>query len=192
MSHEIKDGYTRVTEILKPWNDFGGIPVEILENKRQIGVELHEAIDLHNSCIPCDVREEVQPYFDSYLEWQSASGAKVVANENRYYDDVLKITGQIDVLLKYPESNELVMCDWKTTHTLTPKGRVSWELQGTFYHYLMRQNDVPNIGSKFIFVQLNNKGKMPKTFEFEYTTDNMAICHSALVVYRKYNPLKEG
>jgi len=185
----IKPGYTRVTDILRPWSKFDGIPQEILDRKCAIGTEVHHAIHMHNEGFVPDLSPEAQPYFDSYLEWESASRVHCVVNEMRYYDDAKQITGCIDALARFPNEEGLVMCDWKTTAYCTPDIGITWHLQGTFYHYLIEQNKVENVSNRFLFVQLKKDGKLPKVKEFEYTTEMMYKCDCALVMHRLYNPL---
>jgi len=192
MEEVIRPGYTRVTDILRPWNNLEGIPKDILERKRIIGVKVHDAIRTYYDGFPVDaLQSDVGTYFDSFLEWQNDVKAIAVKTEERYYDDVLKITGCVDALLRFPEEDQLVMLDWKTSASYTKKMGVTWALQGCFYHYLMMQNDIPNVSTKFIFLQLSPEGKYPKVREFEYTSEMMAACCSAVQMHNLYNPSKE-
>ncbi len=194
MEEEIKPGYTRVTEILKPWNNFDGIPKDILEAKRQIGVKVHDAIRTYYDGFPVEpLQSDVGPYFDSFLEWQNATKGRTgrIAPETRFYDDSLMITGSPDAILRIPDRDNLVMVDWKTSASYTKKMGTTWSLQGTFYHHLLLYNEVPNVDTVFWFIQLDPHGKMPKVREFEYTTEGMTSCIAALHMHKLYNPREE-
>lgn len=190
LPESIKPGYARISDILRPWINFEKIPPEVLEHKRIIGTQVHEAIYLYNECLPqmC-FSSDAEGYFDSYLEWTSDSKAKIIQSEQRLYDDQLKITGKYDSLVKFPDEDEYVMVDWKTSSSFTRETGITWHLQGTFYHYLLQYNDVPNISNRFLFIQLDPKGKRPKVREFEYTVEMIGNCMAALQVYRLYNPI---
>lgn len=187
---EIKEEYTRVTDILRPWNNFDKIPPEILENKKNIGTEVHDAIFLYNQAVPImPLRSDVGGYFESFLLWIESSHARVMQSEERLYDDYLKITGKFDGLVKFPDEDDKVMVDWKTSATYTKDIALSWALQGTFYHYLMRKNDFRNISNRFLFIQLDPHGKLPHVREFEFSTELMGVCNAALVCYRHYHKI---
>lgn len=188
MEDIIKPGYTRISEVLRPMHNFDHIPPEILENKRQIGEELHEAIYLYNECIPiASLREEVVPYFDSFLLWMKGTNAKIISNEKRLYDEGLKITGKYDSIVKMPYDDDLILVDWKTTASYNADVSEVWAMQGTFYHHLVAMHEVPMISNKILFVQLSPKGKAPRVREFQYSLDLMAKCRMALKYYRFYN-----
>jgi len=191
MDEQIRPGYTRVTEILAPWNDFKGIPEDVLENKRCIGVKVHDAISLYLECVPVIVDDNAAGYFDSFRQFMMDSKASVELMERRYYDDRLKITGQIDALVKFKEDDELIIVDWKTTASYTKRIGLTWALQGVLYHYLLEQNGVSNLSDRIIFYQLNKEGRPPHAREFRYTTELMGIAAAMLECYRYFNPLEE-
>jgi hypothetical protein len=189
MEEDIKPGYTRVTEMLSPWNNFDGIPAEILEAKRVLGTEVHELIRMFNECIPLVVVSgKKAPYFQSFLSWMLETKVSVRQNEVRLYDDQLMITGQIDALVKFPEKDDLIILDWKTSASYNKKTGLSWALQGVFYHYLLTQNSTSNLSNTIMFVQLSSKGEMPKIREFEYSTELMRKGTAVLEAYRYFNP----
>jgi hypothetical protein len=188
----IKDGYARVSDILRPWNDFSNVPEEILARKQRIGTDVHEAIYLHNECMPMiytTLREDAGGYFVSFLEWSNLTGARVVFSEVRLYDEVFKITGKYDALVRFPDEDCLVMVDWKTSSSYNKDMGNNWALQGGFYHYLMKQNDLPNISERFLFVQLDAKGGLPKVREFHFDTNLMSDCMAHIQCYRYHNPI---
>ena len=191
MEEEIKPGYTRVTEILGPWNNFDGIPKDVLENKRCIGVRVHEAINLHLECVPVTIDKEAGGYFDSFHAFMMDSKASVRKTEERYYDDVLKITGQVDALIKFPGSDSLSVVDWKTSASYNRKIGRSWAIQGVLYHYLLEQNGVSNLSDEIIFFQLNKDGALPHARKFKYSSKLMAKAMAVLEAYRYFNPMDD-
>jgi len=186
---EIKEGYTRVTEILKPWSDFSKIMEKVLENKRQIGCRLHNAIHMYNECLPMDIDDSIRGYFESFLRWMKQTQATIMFSEKRFYDNDWMITGCIDSVVRFPNEREAVSVDWKTVASLTKEGKISWGYQGAFYHYLMEKNGVPELGDRYLFLQLDKNGGLPLVREYEYSNKIMGECETLLKAYRLYNPL---
>jgi hypothetical protein len=187
---EIKPGYTRVSDILKPWTNFDNIPPEILERKRKIGEEVHEAIHMFNCCIPVTYEGEGISYFESALNWMQKFKVMIDVDhsETRLYDDELMITGKIDALVKFPHEDEMVMVDWKTSASANKKTKLLWQLQGTLYHYLLMKNDYPNLSDRFLFIQLDSDSGLPKIHEFTYSSDVMNVAASLIAAHRYFNP----
>ena len=181
---KIKEGYDRVSDIVSVPGMFDMIPLEVLENKARIGTNVHEAIHMDFLGFVSDLAEDEKGYYDSFLEWKTMTKTSVSMSEDRFYDDNLMITGAIDGLLRFPHEDNLVAVDWKTSATCTKAISDTWRAQGGFYHYLLEQNHVPNVSNRYLFVQLNPKGKLPKVKEFLFTQDIMNECLSLLHKYR--------
>lgn len=107
-----------VTQVLQPLANFEGIPPEVLERKRSLGQRVHAATqffdedDLDESSIEADVA----PYLESYLQFMRHTGAKVVANEQRVFDPVLRYAGTLDRVMLI--NGEKVLFDLKTSFAL--------------------------------------------------------------------------
>jgi ATP-dependent exoDNAse (exonuclease V) beta subunit len=189
MEEVILPGYTRVTEILRTWNDFSKILPEVLEHKRQIGERVHDAIDQHNRDLIVDPYFEGREYFNSFLLWLATTGATVVQSEKRMYDDYFMITGKIDALVQFPHEDKLILVDWKTSASCDKKTALSWQMQGTLYHYLLTKNHTSDdVSDKFLFVKLSDEGALPRLKEFSFEPRNMAYSASAIETYRYFNP----
>jgi hypothetical protein len=192
----IKEGYTRVTEVLHPFSGFDNAPEFVKEraaHKADVGTAVHEAIHMHYECVPIEpLDEEAQGYFASFLLWDKDVGPGIDRMEERYYDPFLKITGQIDALMAIPGKENSVIIDWKTSSSWNKKMETSWILQGTFYHHLLEVNCIPKLGDDIWFVQLSPDGHYPKVRKFVYSPQDMADCMAALQIYRRFNPIKEG
>ena len=182
---KIKEGYDRVSDIVSVPGMFDMIPLEVLENKARIGTNVHEAIHMDFLGFVSDLAEDEKGYYDSFLEWKTMTKTSVSMSEDRFYDDNLMITGAIDGLLRFPHEDNLVAVDWKTSATCTKAISDTWRAQGGFYHYLLKQNHVHNVSHRYLFVQLNPKGKLPKVKEFLFTQDIMNECLSLLNNYRQ-------
>jgi len=175
----IKPGYIRVSEILKQWDRFGNVREEVLQRKADLGTTVHEAIKAHHENVPIPLFEG-KGYLESFWKWLEASGAEIYNGGQRYYCEKLKITGEIDALVKFPGNEELVLVDWKTSSS--PEN-LFWKLQGQFYIYLCETNGLA-VSNRFLFIQLDKDGGLPKAHEFKASSSLMNVCMSAYVCYK--------
>jgi len=188
MDEVLKPGYIRVSEVLRIYNDFSMIPKEVFAHKTDVGSRVHDAIYLYNECIAQtqDLKPEEQGYFDSYLLWNKEFNVQTPYNEKRLYDDYFMITGKIDGLVKFPYEGKLVLADWKTTFSYNKHTAKIWEAQGTMYHYLVTKNGHEDLADRFLFIQLDPDGKMPKIREYQFSPDIMAKCAEAIDAYHHF------
>lgn len=179
----MKDGYTRVSDILSQWNRFAHIPKHIVARKAELGTKVHEYIQMW----ACDAffasDDEVMGYLNSYIAWEKMVHPKMVRMEERYYCDELMITGQCDAVVQFPYSDELVIIDYKTSASIDDK---FWRMQGAFYHYLVSNSGL-KISPRYLFLQLDKNGKMPKVREYEFSEKMWGYCMAALTSYRYLN-----
>jgi hypothetical protein len=187
----IKEGYSRVTDILGIWNtifmengevigkSFAGsrfkIDIDVLDNKANIGNNVHKAIEAHLDGFSVPLGEREQLYFDSFRAWYDKSGCEVVEKEERYYDDELMITGKIDALVKFPNNDELILLDFKTSAQESPK---IWPLQATMYYYLLKKNG-KTVSDRLLFLKLDRYGKKAKLFEYKFIPELFNVCLAA-------------
>lgn len=180
---EIKPGYTRVTEVLSQWDKFSMIDPVVLERKKQIGTNVHQAIEDFNNALPVVLTdEEGGKYFQSFLLLFRKERFSIINSEFRLYDEDLMITGAIDALIQLPNKQGLMMVDWKTSAT---KDAIAWEMQAIFYLHLLRKNAVENISNTCWFVKLDKLGDLPSISRFEYSEDVMDDCRAAVKTYRR-------
>ena len=180
----IKPGYTRVSEILSQWDRFSGIDRDVLENKKRIGTNVHEAIDLYNACLPYSLEEDERGYFESYIEWRKLTQFEILASETRLYDDRLMITGAFDLLVKFPQEEEGSVCDLKCSYSEDP---INWPMQGCFYRYLLTVNGGQDISQRVNFIKLDKRGYSPDVYEYD-VTNMMRVCESAVITYNHQKP----
>lgn len=185
MAEDLKPGYTRVSTILAQWDTYGHIKPDVLERKASVGTNVHEHIDRHiKSVFPVDMTEEEEGYFKSFLEWYNAVKPEVVTTEHRVYDDLLKITGAVDLIVKMPGDDAVTIVDWKTSASI----QRTWGLQAGFYSYLVDIEAMYGEQSgRVLFIQLDKNGKMPKVVEYHITDDLIDTCMGALKCYRYLN-----
>lgn len=175
--------YARVTEVLGQFNDFSGIPKDVLENKCAIGTQVHEAI---NSDITGDfpfVDEQSVGYFDSFLQWKKIMAPEFVETETRYFDDGLRLTGCIDCLIRIPGEVLPLLVDFKTS---AQEGK-TWSMQAHLYRYLLKENG-KSVAARFLFIKLDKYGAMPKVFEYRASDQIMGECLKAVATFWKSQP----
>lgn len=157
--------YARVTATIKEEGNLRGASEARKAAKGVIGTLVHEAIDQdlrdelpHNLPPPC------MGYFRSYSNWRKRVNLQVLEREKRYYDNSLMISGQIDILARFPFDDAPVLIDWKCSASESP----SWILQAHLYAHLIRTNN-GNVSNRYIFVKLDALGANPDIFEYFYS-----------------------
>lgn len=169
--------YARVSEILRPFNNFGHIDQEVLENKARIGVSAHEAIchDISEE-FPCPSKPALG-YFNSYLEWKKHLNPIFLKSEERFFDDEMMISGQIDALIKFsPKDTVPTLVDFKTS---VQESKIVWPMQAHLYAYLLHKNNIP-IQPRFLFVKLNKYGDLAEGFSYLFDPNIHARCMNAI------------
>lgn len=155
---ESKKDYTRISTILQPFTGLDKIPQDIVEKAADRGHKVHkicESIVLGFGDLGVD--EQTKPYVDSFKQWLEM-GHDIYQIEQRFFDDDLKITGQVDLLLKCKEN--VLIIDLKTSY----KPSKTWPIQGAAYAYLARKNGLPV--NQIQFLHLSKAGKFPKIYEY--------------------------
>lgn len=176
----IKSGYTRISDILQIYQDFSNIPQDVLRLKAELGTEVHNIIDASFEGLYIQPDSKASGYVESFEKWKEETGVKVLLHEERFYCDVLKITGKPDAVVQFPNSEDTVLVDFKTTVAENAK---FWTLQGSFYHYLCEKNGV-SLGPRMIFLRLDKFGNLPKAHEYLHSNQTLNLCMSALNLYR--------
>ena len=181
---EIKEGYTRVSEIVGQWNQLAHINPEVLANKCRIGSEVHEKIAAEVEGIYIETAEDCKGYVGSWLEWvrEYNSEGRYGQTEKRYYCDELKITGAVDAILEIGDLRVIV--DYKTSARANKK---TWALQGAFYHYLVNKEHEGETDPYVWFIHLKKDGKKAAQVEVHCTEELWEVAKSALHTYRYFN-----
>jgi hypothetical protein len=164
---EIKPGYTRVSRILGVRYKLIQLPPTVAAQtdfKRYIGDNVHRAIaDFFNGIPSVLTDEEGGKYYSSFLLWHAARKPKIIAYEHRMYDDGLMLTGQLDALARFPESDDLILLDWKTSYN---EDKCSWPLQASYYMSMVNKAGFPEC-RRATFVKLDKFGDMPREYVYD-------------------------
>jgi len=169
MSEEIKTGYLRVTEVMKPFIDFSKIPPKVLKHACDRGTKVHRLAELYakDEYFP-EPEPELSGYVDSFKMWFDEMVEEVVSLEVRLYDNTLMITGAIDLVAKLKGSDGPVIVDYKTPANASK----SWALQLSAYQNLYNiQKDNKEKVNRRIALQLMKDGKYPKIHEYTNPKD---------------------
>jgi len=144
----------RVTEILAPYQNFSGIPPDVLSRASERGTLVHRICAVHAKGLAwlLDITSECQGYADSFKDWFKNMVQEVVFVEKRLTDKDLGFSGQIDLLVRL-KSGKTVLIDLKTPAAL---GK-TWRMQLAAYAYLARKEvAVDQVGS----LRLSKKGNV--------------------------------
>lgn len=153
-----REKYLRVTSCLYPFSGLDKINPEIVAYAGQRGTKVHKICEaIVEGLGEIGIDDETWGYVESFKQWW-AGDIDVVEMEKRFWDDELKVTGQLDFIIQTAEG--LAIVDIKTSS----KESKTWAVQGAAYAYLCKK-DGYNI-KKIYFLHLNKHGKKPKIFEY--------------------------
>jgi hypothetical protein len=187
MNKSIKEGYDRVSSIAGAFTCYSKIPPTFLENARIRGENVHELIKSYLQDTPSTIAriQEYEGYLVSLEKfWSTLVNPEIVMIEERLYAHVLKITGQVDLIIKDPILGHILI-DWKCTYAAGKH----WAIQAAGYEYLVRtgvtENDQrPAIAVDTIFfVRLDKKGNPPEIIEYKA---DMNLFMKAYDMYRMF------
>lgn len=174
-----RENYTRVTTVLYPFSGLDKLDPEVVAHAGERGSKVHKICEaIIQGLGELGVEEETKGYVESFKKWWG-EGKEVVLLEQRFWDDILQITGQIDLIINTPEG--LAIVDLKTSYKPSP----TWEVQGNAYARLARKSgyDIKRI----FFLHLNKHGKEAKIYEYPVTE----IFNSVAEVWKHFYAPKE-
>ncbi len=165
--------YARVSSVIKPYSDYDFDNCPFSKRKALIGTDVHQAIsdDILEDFPSPSV--EGLPYFESYEAWKECINPIFINSEQRFFDDILRITGQIDCIIRLGEEELLV--DFKTSTSESP----TWEMQAHLYHYLITASG-KSISDRMLFVKLSPFGKVPQVFSYQFSPNILNKCKIAV------------
>ncbi len=153
-----RENYKRVTTVLYPFSGLDRLDPNIVAHAADRGTRVHQICEgIIQGLGEIGTDDETRPYVDSFKQWWE-KGHKVEAMEQRFWDDDLGITGQVDLILQTPEG--LAIVDLKTSSKPSP----TWEAQGCAYAYLAKKAGYDI--KKIFFLHLNRAGREPKVYEY--------------------------
>lgn len=176
----------RVSQVIDLFKDLSKIPPDVLEEKRNVGTNVHTCIKAHIDNFPLfPVGREIG-YFESFKNWFEEKKPEVKINEVRMYgkEQYENLSGQIDAVIQVKE--KLFLVDYKTSAS---PDHLCWALQGYFYVQLLRQNGI-DVSSNVCFIQLSANGLLPKLYWYD-TEDKQIqdLAESAWTVFKARNKL---
>jgi hypothetical protein len=175
----------RVSTILARLQDFGDIPKDILQNKANIGTDVHAAISAqaNREWFPLEEERRIA-YFESYGQWHAMANPAYYMTDKRCYDYNLGITGAVDAVVQLKPNGPMHLIDFKTSakESLSRDGLSIWNMQAHLYFHLLKVNGIP-VTTEFHWIQLRTKmsidgylGTNPKTFVYKYEHAIMERC----------------
>lgn len=153
-----RENYVRVTNVLYPFSGLDKLDADIVAHAAERGTKVHKICEgIMQGLGELGVDEETSGYVESFKKWWS-QGHDIVMMEQRFWDDELQLTGQVDLILRIPEG--LAIVDLKTSS----RPSKTWEAQGSAYAYLAKKagHDI----QKIYFLHLNKYGKEAKIHEY--------------------------
>jgi len=179
----ILPGYTRVSDILSIFQAYAHVDRDKLKKAQDIGVVIHQAIEMFYSDEFKPLYGHYTRYFESFLKWSDSLGKNLnpLVVEKRFYDHELMITGRVDLLAEL--DGMIVLIDFKTGSWAHPE---IWKLQACFYRSLIAQNITGQTPDKYLFIQLKGDGSMPSLFPMHYDIEDTLVCQDALRCYHYF------
>lgn len=168
--------YARVTEVLKPFTSFDHIDPVVLQRKAELGSHVHDAI--HDCCrgeAPV-LTANAYGYFESFQHWKDVIKPEFIRLEQRLYCKSLRLTGQLDALVKMPYEDLPVILDYKTSSQESP---TVWPMQAHLYNQLLKANGI-SCSDRFLFLKLNKDGKPPAAFVYYFDAYTHQVCMKAV------------
>ena len=162
-----RENYTRVTNVLYQFSGLDRIDADIVAHAAERGTKVHQICEgIMQGLGELGVDDETTGYVESFKKWWTL-GHEVLVMEKRFWDDGLKLTGQVDLILKTPEG--LTIVDLKTSS----RPSKTWQAQGSAYAYLARKAGYDI--KKIFFLHLNKHGNEPKLYEYP-VDDSFFLC----------------
>ena len=182
MSKKVKhnlEEYDRVTDIIGMFFELNQIPKDILERKKEIGTDVHFAIEAYFTGLFHVAMADSKPYIRSFDKWVKKEDPELVMTEFRLFDDDLKVTGCVDALIR--EGQDIFIIDFKTS---VNENKETWPLQAEFYYQLVKKTNEYQLSDTVKFIKLDKWGEEPKIFTYQHSEELWQICLSYLKVYR--------
>lgn len=179
--------YPRVTEILRPFTNFDFVPKKILDNAKTRGTSVHAlcAGIAKGAWVPDSmIAEDLRGYVESFKKWSDAQVSKFVVIEQRFVDEHLKYTGQVDFVV-VGKDDELYLVDIKTG--VTPQK--TYQLQIAAYENMLTKHHIQVKGA--LLVYLNKDGEFPEVDLIEDFMERFHIFLSALDCYNFFKRKKK-
>lgn len=173
----IKDGkaYRRVSDIVSPFRGCANDYLKaLMEQKALIGTEVHELCTTYacRGTMGTATSDRVSNYTQCFKEFhdENLMFDGVLLSEERFFDDELMLTGQVDLVYRLRDSDAHMLVDLKTS---AKAERYQWGVQGSLYAKMLQDAGI-ELSSTFIFLQLHDvPGKPPTIHAFPKWKENL-------------------
>lgn len=205
----IPDGYIRVTDVLKRFSDFSGIPEisrdgrsreEVIARAADRGTRVHAYCDMiANNLFVGSVDSDCEPYVESYRRWFDENVSAVSSTEGRINSPTLLLSGQIDLVchVRGPVQNGrgCIEIDPTTPALIdlkTPQSQaLTWQFQTAAYKILaVEQNPGLEALRRFVLI-LSRTGGRAKLVEHNDPLDQPRFL-AALDLHRVFSPAEKN
>lgn len=181
---EILPGYIRVTDILKPFNNFSFINSDVLNNAADRGTRVHDYCSKYaNNIFIFDIDDDCKPYVDSFILWYDENVEELLESERRLYHKKFNFTGKFDLVVKLKnQESAATLLDIKTPL----RSSRAWGLQLSAYSLLIQENLSYKPENRLV-LQVSNKGKKAQTINYMDHKKDEDLFLSALNLYNHFN-----
>ena len=177
---EIPSGYTRVTDILSPFNNFSGIDPETLAAAADRGTRVHKLCESYAlGLFIVHVDEDCKNYFNAFCKWFDEYVEEVICAEKRLNSPTYLISGKFDLIVRLKGDKRLVLLDNKTPQTPSK----TWKLQTAAYKHLILEC-LDKVVERRICLMLPKHGPNIRIIEHTDHDHDLELFLSALRLHR--------
>lgn len=169
--------YPSVTQILKPYSTFEGVPAEVLQAASERGNRVHAACAAHALSFPLPPLENDDlGYLESFKKWFRHVD-RVISVETEYWDSFINVVCHPDLVCTLKGAPAaLVVVDLKTPALFSK----SWQLQLAAYAYITK-------AQRCFSLRLSKFGKRPIVNENQNWQRDLNVFLNAVSVWRYFN-----
>lgn len=168
-----------MTTVLSPFNDFSGVPPDVLEHAKQRGTLVHRFCHAYALGFPIleDVPSDAFGFFYSFRTWFDTWVTEVRGAEVELTDPVLGFIGHLDLICRIRGDSEDAVVDYKTPANYAK----TWGGQMAAYRHLANKNGF-RVG-RAIVLRLDPRGLTPTAHQYGDDRRYLAAFIAALTAY---------
>jgi hypothetical protein len=104
--------YARTLQQTDDWDEARAAAAAWPNNARDLGSDVHVAVDQFNRGLPLEITNETAPYVAQYAAWLRNAGVEILASEFYTINGEYGFGGTLDAIARI--DGELCLVDWKT------------------------------------------------------------------------------
>lgn len=104
--------YQRVLRESKDWELARGAAVKWPTIQRDLGTDVHAAVDQFNRGLPLEITDATAPYVAQYAAWLRNANVEIIASEFYTFNAAIGFGGTLDAIARI--DGETCLVDWKT------------------------------------------------------------------------------